>query len=191
MGHGGRRRGQATVEFAFVAPLFLLCFLATVDAALWAVETSAEVSAVQAGARLAAAAGVTPVGSAPPDARSVVAGVAPGLEQALFATTLIAWCDPHATAACATCPSSPAEVEARYGPRVVALCVEDHDPPRCATPPPGVAAPYPQYCMDTPTVTVRLIGNVASLVPPGFSLGSGGEVATDIHATTHTLRFAP
>ena len=26
-----RTRAQATIEFAFVAPLFLLCFLATVD----------------------------------------------------------------------------------------------------------------------------------------------------------------
>lgn len=41
-------------------------------------------------------------------------------------------------------------------------------------------------------VTVRLVGHVASLVPPGFGFGgSAGEIPTDVGVTTHTLRFAP
>lgn len=74
----------------------------------------------------------------------------------------------------------------------MALCVVEHDPPPCSTPPSGVTAPYPPPCTDSPTVTVRLVGNVASLVPPGFGFSlAGGEIPTDIGATTHTLRFAP
>jgi Flp pilus assembly protein TadG len=55
-----RRRGQATIEFAFVAPLFFLCFFAAIDAALWAIQTSASVSAAEQAARLAAAAANSP-----------------------------------------------------------------------------------------------------------------------------------
>ena len=41
-------------------------------------------------------------------------------------------------------------------------------------------------------VTVRVIGFVASFVPPGFGPGANGfELPTVIAATTHTLRFAP
>lgn len=203
----GRIRAQATIEFAFVAPLFFLCFLATADAGLWAVQNSAEVSVVQQAVRLAAAAGASPVGGAVPDARSVTAAVSGRLAQALFATRVVPWCDPTPGASCApaatgvcsgiacmfrTCPQSPAQVQVMFGPRAVALCVHENDPPPCTAAPPGTISPYPAYCADTPTVTVRLIGYVASLVPPGLGFaGSGGELATDVAATTHTLRFAP
>ena len=171
-----RTRAQATIEFAFVAPLFLLCFLATVDAGLWAVQSSAEVSAVEQAARLAASAGSSPLSSA--------ALVASRLAQALFATRLMAW--PR------SCPTSPAEVESRFGPRVVALCIDEHDPPLCNAATAGTSPPSRAYCADTPTITVRLVGHVASLVPPGFGIsGSGGEIPADVSATTHTLRFAP
>jgi len=179
-----RTRAQATIEFAFVAPLFLLCFLATVDAGLWAVQSSAEVSAVEQAARLAASAGSSPLSSAAPDARTVTSTVAPRLAQALFATRLMAW--PR------SCPTSPAEVESRFGPRVVALCIDEHDPPLCNAATAGTSPPSRAYCADTPTITVRLVGHVASLVPPGFGIsGSGGEIPADVCATTHTLRFAP
>ena len=182
--HRRRVRAQATIEFAFVAPLFLVCFLATVDAGLWAVQSSAEVSAVEQAARLAASAGSSPLSSAAPDARTVTATVSPRLVQALFATHLVAW--PR------NCPTTPADVESKFGPRVVALCIAEHDPPACNLTSTGSTSPPPAYCADTPTVTVRLIGHVASLVPPGFGIsGSGGEIPTDITATTHTLRFAP
>jgi hypothetical protein len=197
-----RSRCQATVEFAVAAPLFLLCLLATIDAGLWAVQSSAEVAAVQQAARLAASAGAAPLGQPAPDARAVTGGVAPQLEQALFATRVVPWCDPAPSATCAppwpggicngaacqflTCPASPAAVQDVFGPRVVAVCVLQHNAPPCVTP-----ADSP-YCDDTPTVTVRVVGFVASLVPPGFGLGEvGGELPTDIGATTHTLRFAP
>jgi hypothetical protein len=180
-GNGRRRRrarSQATVEFAFVAPLFLLCFLATVDAGLWAVQSSAEVAAVQQAARLAASAGASPLSAVAPAARTVTATVAPRLKEALFAPRLVAW--PR------RCPRSPSDVEAVFGPRVVALCIDEHDPPPCTAP------SQPPYCTDTPTITVRVIGFIASLVPPGFVISnSGGEIPADISATTHTLRFAP
>ena len=183
-----RRRGgrcQATLEFAVVAPIFFVCFLAAVDAGLWAVENGAEVAGVEQGARLAAASGGAALGAPPPDSRSVTAAVAPRLRQALFATRIAAWPG-------GSCPASPAEVEAALGARTVAVCVEEHGPPACVTPPGGVAPPLPPYCDDSPTVTVRLIGHVASLVPPGFGVGgSGGEIPADIGVTTHTLRFAP
>lgn len=180
-----RTRSQATLEFAFVAPLFLVCFLASVDAGLWAVQNGAEVAAVEQAARLAAASGAAPVGAPPPDARTVTAEVTPGLRQALFATRVVPW-------TAGACPATPAAAEAEVGARTVALCIEEHAPPACTTPPAGVSAPYPPYCTDTPTVSVRLVGHVASLVPPGFGLGgSGGEIPADIAVTTHTLRFAP
>lgn len=168
-----------------VAPLFFVCFLAAIDAGLWAVENGAEVAAVEQGARLAAAAGVSALGAPPPDSRSVTAAVGPRLRQALFATRITPW-------PTNACPAAPADVESMLGARTVALCVEDHAPPPCTTPPAGAPAPYPQYCDDTPTVSVRLIGHVASLVPPGFGVGgSGGEIPADVGVTTHTLRFAP
>jgi Flp pilus assembly protein TadG len=206
-----RRSGaQATIEFAFVAPLFLLCFLAAVDSGLWAVQNSAEVSAVEAAARDAASAGTSPLSRTAPDAHAVTNAIVGRLQQSLFATTVVAWCDPAAGSACApaapaastscsgsscrflSCPVTPSAVEEVFGPRVVAVCVHEVDAPRCGTAPPGMAGPYPPYCGDTPTITVRITGFIAALVPPGLGLGeSGGELPTDVAATTHTLRFAP
>ena len=72
------------------------------------------------------------------------------------------------------------------------VCVSEADPPACTTPPSRLTAPYPPGCDDSPMITVRVIGFVASFVPPGFGPGAGGfELPTDISATTHTLRFAP
>jgi Flp pilus assembly protein TadG len=205
-----RNGAQATVEFAFVAPLFLLCFLAAVDSGLWAIQNTAEVSAVEAAARDAASAGTSPLSRTAPDARAVTAAIVGRLQQSLFATTVVAWCDPIQGSVCAppaspsatscsghacrflSCPATPSAVQDVFGPRVVAVCVHEADAPRCATPPPGVVAPYPAYCGDTPTITVRITGFIAALVPPGLGLGeSGGELPTDVAATTHTLRFAP
>jgi Flp pilus assembly protein TadG len=204
------RRGQATLEFAFAAPLFLLCLFATVDAALWSVQTNAEVAAVENAARAAASAGTSPLAQTAPDARAITQGVTAHLGQALFGTRVVAWCDTASGAPCApptsasgacngsacrflTCPSTPQDVQAVFGPRVVAVCVHEQAPPPCATTGgAAVAAQRSPYCSDPPTVTVRVIGFLASLVPPGFGAGeSGGELPTDIAATTHTLRFAP
>jgi Flp pilus assembly protein TadG len=55
------RRGQAIVEFAVILPLFLLCLIAALDAGLWAVQTSAEVSAVEQAAMIASSAGTSPI----------------------------------------------------------------------------------------------------------------------------------
>ena len=195
--HRGRRRAQATVEFAVVVPLFLGCFLAAIDAGLWAVQTSAEVSAVEQAAMVAASAGSSPTAQTAPDARTVTAAVATRLRSALFGTGITSWCDIAADGTCRPdteeqCPATPAAVQAREGPRVVVICVSELDPPACVTPPPGVPAPYPPGCDDSPLVTVRVIGFVASLVPPGFGPGAQAfEIPTDISATTHTLRFAP
>ena len=115
----------------------------------------------------------------------------------MFGTSIETWCATDASGDCAPdstqhCPTTPAEVQAADGPRVVVVCVSESDPPACTTPPPGQAAPYPPGCDDSPMITVRVIGFVASLVPPGFGPGASGfELPTDISATTHTLRFAP
>ncbi len=189
--------GQAIVEFAVVLPLFLFCLIAALDAGIWAVQSSAEVSAVEQAAMIASSAGSSPTSEAAPDAHAVAAAISGRLRAALFGTAIGAWCAPDVSGRCAPdttqqCPTTPAEVEAREGPRVVVVCVSEHDPPACATPPPGVAAPFPPGCDDSPTITVRVIGFVASFVPPGFGPGAGGfELPTDISATTHTLRFAP
>jgi TadE-like protein len=191
------RRAQATVEFAVVIPLFLICLIGALDAGLWAVQTSAEVSAVEQAATVAASAGSDPTAETAPDARTVTAAVVRQLRSALFGTGVVSWCGPVAAGACEPavaqdCPSTPAEVQAKEGPRVVVICVSEQDPPACVTPPPGVPAPYPRGCDDSPMITVRVIGFVASLVPPGFGPGASGfELPTDVSATTHTLRFAP
>jgi TadE-like protein len=191
------RRGQAIVEFAVVLPLFLFCFIAAVDAGLWAVQTSAEVSAVEQGAMIASSAGSSPTSETAPDARAVAAAISGRLRSALFGTAVTSWCATDATGACAPdsmqrCPSTPAEVQAARGPRVVVVCVSEADPPACVTPPRGQVAPYPPGCDDSPMITVRVIGFVASFVPPGLGPGAGAfELPTIISATTHTLRFAP
>jgi TadE-like protein len=199
---GGRRPGrvrravaQATLEFAVVAPLFLLCLLGAIDAGLWAMQNSAEVSAVEQATRDAASAGGSALTETPPDARTVTADIAQRLQQVLFATRVVAWCGGRAGGAgCvdAGCPDSPATVQETFGPRVVAVCVQQELPPPCTAPPPGVTSPYPPYCDDSPMVSVRIVGYVAALVPPGFGFAAqGGELPTDIGASTHSLRFSP
>jgi len=191
------RGGQALVEFAVVLPLFLFCLIGALDAGLWAVQTSAETSAVEQAAMIASSAGSSPLSDVAPDARAVTAAISARLRSALFGTAIESWCATDASGACGPdttqrCPSTPAEVQAADGPRVVVVCVSEADPPVCATPPPGQAAPFPPGCGDSPMITVHVIGFVASLVPPGFGPGAGGfELPTDISATTHTLRFAP
>lgn len=195
-----RRRGQATIEFAFVAPLFFLCFFAAIDAALWAVQTSASVSAAEQAARLAAAAATSPQSEATPSAAVLLASIRTQLQQAMFGARVVAWCDPAvpvcitpvagaAAGPFAACPASPADVEQHFGPRAVAVCdITSRPAPVC---PPVPAAPTPR-CGDPPTVTVHVIGFLASLVPPLSGLGwQAGEIPIDIVATTHTLRFVP
>jgi hypothetical protein len=189
--------GQALLEFAVVLPLFLICLIGALDAGLWAVQTSAEVSAVQQAVMIAASAGSSPVSETAPDARAVTAAISGRLRSALFGTDVRSWCTADASGACEPdtaqqCPSTPAQVEAADGPRVVVVCVNESDPPACTKPPSGQPAPWPLGCDDSPTITVRVVGFVASLVPPGFGPGAGGfEIPTNISATTHTLRFAP
>ncbi len=191
------RRGQAMVEFAVVLPLFLFCLIGALDAGLWAVQSSAEVSAVEQAAMIASSAGSSPLSETAPDARTITAAISGRLRSAMFGTSIESWCTNDASGACAPdstqhCPSTPTEVQAADGPRVVVVCVSEADPPACTTPPPGQAAPFPPGCDDSPMITVRVIGFVASLVPPGFGPGARGfELPTDISATTHTLRFAP
>lgn len=191
------RGGQALLEFAVVLPLFLLCLIGALDAGLWAVQTSAEVSAVQQAAMIASSAGSSPVSETAPDARAVTGAIAGRLHSALFGTAIESWCTTDAMGDCAPdtaqqCPSTPAQVQEADGPRVVVVCVSKSDPPACTKPPPGQVSPWPIGCDNSPMITVRVIGFVASLVPPGFGPGAGGfELPTDISATTHTLRFAP
>jgi len=191
------RSGQAIVEFAVVLPLFLLCLIGALDAGLWAVQTSAEVSAVGEAAMIASSAGSTPTSETAPDARAVTAAISGRLRSALFGTTIESWCATVADGGCAPdstqhCPGTPAEVQAADGPRVVVVCVNEADPPACTVPPQGQPSPYPPGCDDSPLITVRVIGFVASFVPPGFGPGAGAfEIPTNISATTHTLRFAP
>jgi hypothetical protein len=191
------RGGQALIEFAVVLPLFLLCLIGALDAGLWAVQTSAEVSAVEQGAMIASSAGSSPTSQTAPDARAVTAAISGRLRTALFGTSVESWCAPDAGGGCAPdaaqrCPSTPVEVQNADGPRVVVVCVSEADPPACTPPPRGRVAPFPPGCEDSPLITVRVVGFVASFVPPGFGPGAGVfELPTNISATTHTLRFAP
>jgi TadE-like protein len=207
MGGGGSRRraaggrGQATIEFAFVAPLFFLCFFAAIDAGLWAIQTSASVSAAEQALRLAAAAANSPQSEDTPSPQVLFGAIRIQLQQAMFGTTIVAWCDPGggpcptpAGAAgtggpFARCPTSPDQVEQRFGARTVAVCDQTSAP---AAPCPALPLPPTPRCGDPPTVTVRVIGFLASLVPPLSGLGwHAGEIPLDIVATTHALRFAP
>jgi Flp pilus assembly protein TadG len=83
-----RRRGQTTIEFAFVAPLFFLCFFAAIDAALWAIQTSAAVSATEQAARLAAAAANTAQSEDTASPQVLLASIRTQLQQAMFGTAL-------------------------------------------------------------------------------------------------------
>jgi Flp pilus assembly protein TadG len=94
MGGRGSRRcatgrsAQATIEFAFVAPLFFLCFFAAIDAGLWAIQTSASVSAAEQAARLAAAAATSPESEATPSPQVLFEAIRNQLQRALFGTPL-------------------------------------------------------------------------------------------------------
>ena len=100
------------------------------------------------------------------------------------------WCAADAIGDCAPdttqhCPSTPAEVQEADGPRVVVVCVSEADPPACTAPPPGQPSPYPRGCDNSPMITVRVIGFVASLVPPGFGPGAGGFELPTRHLGNH------
>ncbi|MFN2451241.1 MAG: TadE/TadG family type IV pilus assembly protein [Candidatus Dormibacteria bacterium] len=159
-----RRRGQATIEFALVAPLFLLALLASIDAALWSLETSDVVASSESGIRVAVSAYGTPSPgkTTTPDSEQVAAAIAPRMRQALFATAVVAW-----PAAQGACPATSAGVEQALGARVVAVCVENRG---------GF-------------VHLVLIGNVASLVPPLAGLWRAGEIPIRVGAVSHTLTF--
>lgn len=158
----GHRRGQSTIEFALVAPLFFLSLLGCVDAALWSLQTSDAVASSEAGIRIAVSAYGAPqaTGAPTPDSREVAAMIAPRMRQALFGTDVEPWPAPE-------CPSSSAAVEEVLGPRVMAVCVENRK---------GF-------------VQLVVIGNVASLVPPVAGLWHAGEIPMKVGAVSHTLTF--
>jgi hypothetical protein len=186
------RRAQATLEFAFSAPLLLLCLFGAVDAAAWSVQQGAAVAALEQGTRIAASAPAEPTSTATPTAAEVTAAVVSHLRPAMFATGVRPWCGSGARCGTRPCPPSPAAVQSAFGPRVVAVCVEEHAAPPCVTDPTPGSLGVPPYCGESPTVTVRAVGYMASLVPPGFGLGwQSGEIPLDVGATTHALTFAP
>src|ERR1700733_517642 len=96
-----RKRGQAMVEFALVLPLFLFCLVGALDAGLWAVQSSAEVSAVEQAAMIASSAGSSPLSETAPDARVITAAISGRLRSATFGTTIESWCTTDASGACA------------------------------------------------------------------------------------------
>jgi len=160
-----RRRGQSTIEFALVAPLFFSALLGCIDAALWSLQTTDAVASSEAGIRIAVSAYGAPqaAGAATPDSAQVEAAIAPRLRQALFGTAVRAW----PAAAGGPCPSSSAAVEEVLGPRVMAVCVENH----------------------SGFVRLVVVGNVASLVPPVAGLWHAGEIPLKVGAVSHTLTF--
>lgn len=203
------RRAQATIEFAFCFPLYLLVFFGSVDAALWSIQNGASVTAAEQAARLAAAVEVgncnppSPCVINPaatettPLAADITTSVRSNLQAALFGTTVRPWCQPTGpipisqlngtnclqVGAFATCPKTPDDVRTKFGDRVIVICVETN-PPAGA----GIfsGAPLP----DPPSVTAKVIGYLASLVPPAYGLGwHAGEIPIDIGARTHTQRF--
>lgn len=70
--HGDMERGQATVEFALVIGMFLLCLLGAISASIYAVQRSAAVTAVAAGARVAAGGTPGAAGANTPDLAGAV-----------------------------------------------------------------------------------------------------------------------
>ena len=79
------QKGQAMVEFAVVAGLFLVCLLGAMSASIYTVQRSAAVTGVAAGARVAAGGTPGPAGvsapnlaGAPPAVARVVAPVLVG-----------------------------------------------------------------------------------------------------------------
>ena len=68
-------RGQATVEFAMVAGLFLLCLLGAMSASIYTVQRAAAVTGVADGARIAAGGTPGPAGANTPDLAGAVPAV--------------------------------------------------------------------------------------------------------------------
>ena len=65
--HGEKEKGQAMVEFSLVVALFLLCLFGAVSASLYTMQRTAAVTAVAAGARIAAGGTEGPAGANSPD----------------------------------------------------------------------------------------------------------------------------
>ena len=65
--HREKEKGQAMVEFSLVVGLFLLCLLGAVSASLYIVQRTAAVTAVAAGARIAAGGTQGTTGANSPD----------------------------------------------------------------------------------------------------------------------------
>ena len=68
--------GQAMVEFAMVIGLFLLCLLGAMSASIYAVQRSAAVTGVAAGARFAAGGTAGPAGANTPNLAGAMPAVA-------------------------------------------------------------------------------------------------------------------
>lgn len=177
------RRAQATMEFALVAPLFLLVLFASIDASVWAVQSTAIVAATEQAARVAASASLTASTSTTPDSNAVFQRISPQLRNVMFGTTLAPWCDgagrcPGSGGAFPydACPTSP--TDQRFGSRANTLVV-------CVQTLPS------RYTGDSHIVEIHVLGYVRSLVPPSLGLGwKAGQIPVNVVAATHVLTFA-
>ena len=177
------RAGQATVEFAFVAPLFFLALFTAVEAALWTIETSAAVSVADEGARFAASAQVQPqLGPAQKQTDltlTVYQQVQTRLQAAMFGTRVLE------QSPCPTLSSIPAAtvyicVTIVQNPRANA---QNNNPTFNAA---NIVCPPTNICPKL--VDVEVVGHLASLMPSGLFFGSG--VPVHVGAETHALTFA-
>ncbi len=182
----GTRGGQALVEFAVVLPLFLFCLIGALDAGLWAVQTSAEVSAVEQAAMVASSAGSSPTSETAPDARAVLASVSSRLRSALFGRRAKLVRD-NASGDCA--PDRPRSGARRRPGRCSgrgwsdgwSWCASARPTRRRArrlTARTGHLRPYPRRLRrDSPMITVRVVGFVASVrAGRGFGPRAGRRI---------------
>ena len=186
-----------------MAPLFFLCFFAAIDAGLWAIQTSASVSAAEQAARLAAAAATHPQSEETPSPGVLFAAVRTQLQQAMFGTSGGRLVRPRRRTlsrrrrrpVAAACSRAARPVPTRSSSASVRAPSRSATRPR----PPAPACPAPPLpptprCGDPPTVTVHVIGFLASLVPPVSGLGwHAGEIPIDIvahdaHAAVRDVR---
>ena len=84
----GGKRGQAMVEFAMVVGVFLVLLLGGVSASVYTVQRSSAVTAVAAGARVAAGGTPTAAGASTPDLAGATPAVARVVAPVLVGTRL-------------------------------------------------------------------------------------------------------
>ena len=128
--------GQATVEFAMVIGLFLLCLLGAMSASVYTVQRAAAVTAVAAGARVAAGGTSGPAGANTPNLTGAMPAAARVVTPVLVGTRIRQLQPDRACPALGAIPRGEVDICAERSAAAVAVRLRGR--PATAVPIPGL-----------------------------------------------------